>query len=139
MIAIRNVGRRWRWWNTEDFRRQLAVNFGYQRLGAKIGKVIDKHIRSAKRRSILQADDGMLALATTHINDYTRDELVEAITKVTRKRSEYTRDEVTRAVANYFGFARVTTSVHQALKSAINGAIRRGILAYEGDTVWRIK
>lgn len=40
--------------------------------------------------------------------------------------------------SNYFGFARVTTSVNQAVKSAINGAIRRGILAYDYDTILRI-
>jgi hypothetical protein len=31
----------------------------------------------------------------------------------------------------------VTDTVRQAVKSAINSGIRQGILAYEGDVIWR--
>jgi hypothetical protein len=41
------------------------------------------------------------------------------------------------AVARYLGFARVTDTVRQSMKSAINSGIRQGILTYEGDVIWR--
>jgi hypothetical protein len=49
----------------------------------------------------------------------------------------YEREEVIHAVARYLGFARVTETVRQSMKSAINSGIRQGILGYEGSVVWR--
>lgn len=34
------------------------------------------------------------------------------------------------------GFARVTDHTRDALKSALNSAIRQGILGYDGNIVW---
>jgi len=44
---------------------------------------------------------------------------------------------VTHALARYLGFARVTDTSRDAIKSAINSAIRHGVLGYEGSVIWR--
>ena len=44
---------------------------------------------------------------------------------------------VTHAIASYLGFARITDTGREAIKSAINSAIRQGVLGYEGSVIWR--
>lgn len=46
------------------------------------------------------------------------------------------RTHAPRAVTGEF--ARVTDTRRDAIKSAINSAIRQGILSYEGSVVWRV-
>ena len=67
--------------------------------------------------------------------DYTRDELVDTIRSVTRKGCLYDRDELIEAVADYLGFNRVNDGIRTPIKSAINGAIRRGTLERAGTMV----
>ncbi len=81
-------------------------------------------------------DDSVFG-ATSKMDDYTRDELVDTIRSATRKGCNYERDEIVAAVATYLGFVRITDGVRDPIKSAINAAIRRGVLGYEGSTVWR--
>jgi hypothetical protein len=40
-------------------------------------------------------------------------------------------------VARHLGFAHVTETVRASIKSAINSAVRQGILEYEGSLIWR--
>jgi hypothetical protein len=54
-----------------------------------------------------------------------------------QKGTGYERDDVIHALARHLGFARVTDNSRDALKSAINSAIRHGVLGYEGNFVWR--
>lgn len=53
------------------------------------------------------------------------------------KGKSYERDEVMHAIAHYLGFARLTDTSHDAIKSAINSGIRQGVLSYEGSVIWR--
>ena len=71
------------------------------------------------------------------MDSYKRDDLIETICSVMRKGTRYDRDEVIRAVANHLGFRRLFEKVEAPIRSAINGAIRRGILGYEGPLLWR--
>ena len=54
-----------------------------------------------------------------------------------RKGTNYEREDVIHALARYLGFAHITDTSRDAIKSAINSAIRQGILGYEGSVVWR--
>jgi hypothetical protein len=69
--------------------------------------------------------------------DYELDELRETFRSVMRKGSNYEREDVIHALARYLGFARVTDTSRDAIKSAINSAIRQGVLGYEGSLLWR--
>ncbi len=68
---------------------------------------------------------------------YDRDELIENFRSVLRKGQVYEREEVMRALANHLGFRRLTETVKEPIKSAINGAIRRGRLGYDGSSIRR--
>ena len=137
MIAIRRVARREPPMPRDDFIKELATELGYRRVGSNIRTHLSGHIRAAVRRDILENNGGELDLATNSITDYTRDELIDAITSVMRKRSTYEREEVIRAVANHYGFKRVTQSIRKQIKSAINGAIRRDIIERAGSDIRR--
>ncbi len=65
------------------------------------------------------------------------EELRETFRSVMRKGARYVREEVIHALARYLGFARVTDTSRDAIKSAINSAIRDGLLGYEGRLISR--
>jgi hypothetical protein len=54
-------------------------------------------------------------------------------------RKWWARDDAIRAAAHRLGFRRTGSQIRDALKSAINGAIRRGLLEYDGNRVRRLK
>jgi hypothetical protein len=54
-----------------------------------------------------------------------------------RKGTRYEREDVIRALARYLDFVRVADTIPQPIKSAINSAIRHGLLGYEGTVIWR--
>ena len=47
------------------------------------------------------------------------------------------RDDAVRAAARHLGFRRTGSDIKDAFESAINGAIRRGQLAAEGNEIRR--
>ena len=47
-------------------------------------------------------------------------------------------EDVIHALLRYLVFVRVTDAIRQPIKSAINSAIRQGLLGYEGSVIWRI-
>ena len=69
--------------------------------------------------------------------DYDIEELRESFRSVMTKGRRYEREEVIQDLAHYLGFSRVTDSSRDPIKSAINSAIRHGILGYEGSVIWR--
>jgi len=48
------------------------------------------------------------------------------------------RDKAIRSAARWLGFQRAGRAINDAFKSAINGAIRRGWLEYEGYRIRKI-
>ncbi len=68
---------------------------------------------------------------------YKQNELVQTLRSVMRNGRDYEREDVIRDVANHLGFRRLSETVRDPIKSAINGAIRRGILEYNGSCIWR--
>ncbi len=71
-------------------------------------------------------------------SDYTRDELIAHLLK-TIGRKWWERDEAIRLAARRLGYARTGRRIRAAFKSAINGAIRRGLLEYDGTQIRRVK
>ena len=41
------------------------------------------------------------------------------------------------SLARYLGFVRLTETIREATKSAINSGIRRGLLGHSGTEIWR--
>ncbi|HLE61828.1 MAG TPA: hypothetical protein VI750_01750, partial [Pyrinomonadaceae bacterium] len=75
---------------------------------------------------------------TQTINDYAREELISALLKGMGKKW-WTRDDAIRAAARRLGFQRTGSHISKAFKSAINGAIRRGLLEGDGPSIRRTR
>ena len=74
---------------------------------------------------------------TIETADNTRDELITFLCSAIGRGRAVERENAIYPVAHHLGFRRVSNTVTDETKSAINGAIRRGILGYEGTLVWR--
>ena len=96
-------------------------------------------MRAAFRRQIIETDGDYVRALTGSITDYTREELRDTLISVMRKGTTYDREEVIQAATHHLGFRRVTENARTALKSAINSALRQGILDYKGEYIWRIR
>jgi len=89
------------------------------------------------RRKIIEAEGTQVRAGTTTMADYALDDLREVFASVMRMGTKYEREEVMHTIATYLGFARLTDTSQDAIKSAINSGIRQGVLAYEGNVIWR--
>jgi hypothetical protein len=138
MAAFRQATRGRGWLERDELLKAVSVTLGYQRLGPKIEEALRGHLRAAIRRRIVEADGASLVrTGTGTLSDYGLDELRETFRSVMRKGGSYEREDVIRALARYLGFARVTDTSRDAIRSAINSAIRHGVLGYEGSVIWR--
>jgi hypothetical protein len=138
MAAFRQATRGRGWMERDELLKEVSVVLGYQRLGPKIDEALRGHLRAAIRRHIVVTDGPHLIHAgASTMADYDLEELRESFRSVMRKATRYDRDDVTSALARYLGFVRLTETVRQAIKSAINSAIRHGILGYDGSVIWR--
>jgi hypothetical protein len=115
----------------------LAAKLGYQRLGRKIAGILDDDLRTAVRRGILNNTAGQLTLLTPTITDYTRDHLIDMLLSAIGP-GWIDREDALRTTARHLGFRRTGSTITTTLKSAINGAIRRGLMEYEGPRVRKV-
>ena len=76
---------------------------------------------------------------TVSMADYDLEELRDTFRAGMTKGTQYEREDVIIWFARHLGFARVTDTSREAIKSAINSAIRQGILGYQGSLIWRIE
>jgi Eco57I restriction-modification methylase/restriction-modification enzyme MmeI-like protein len=137
MAAFRQAARGQGAVTRDELLKEVSTILGYQRLGSKVDDTLRGHLRAAIRRGIIEDDAGLVRPATATMNDYSLEELRTALCSVMRKGTNYEREEATYAVARHLGFARVTDSVREAIKSAINSGIRQGTLGCEASLIWR--
>jgi hypothetical protein len=71
-------------------------------------------------------------------SDYTRDHLIEMLL-ASIDGSWIDRDEAVRATAKHLGFQKTSAAFKDEMKSAINGAIRRGLVEYGGSLIRKLK
>ena len=96
---------------------------------------------AAATASVSESAHGFSSTTLGHRNldTYTRDELIDFIPSVLHKGQTFDRQAMTRALLHHLGFHRLTDPAQDALKSALNGAIRRGFLEAVGtDQVRRL-
>ena len=85
-----------------------------------------------------QSDNSTPADAPALINAYTREELIShLLTAMGRK--WWAREDAIRAAARRLGYARTGSCIRDAFKFAVNGAIRRGLLEYDGQLIRKTK
>ena len=117
--------------------RDVAPALGYRRVGARVDEALKKHLRTAVLRGILESDQGELSLLCRTIDGYERDRLVDTLLAAMGS-TWWEQSEAIRAAARHLGFRRTGKKIQQAFKSAINGAIRRGLLERDGENLRRV-
>jgi hypothetical protein len=138
MGAFRQAARGRGLMDRDTLLKEVALVLGFQRLGPRIEETLRNHLRAAIRRRIIEAEGPLFVrAATAAMADYTLEDLREAFRSVMQKGAQYEREDVIHALARYLGFSRVTETIGGAIKSAINSAIRHGILGYERAVIWR--
>ncbi len=116
--------------------REVAQILGYQRLGCRVREHVDSVLREAIRRGIVASSDGQLAPMCTSVNQHSQEHLVRML-KETMNRSVgwISREGAIHATARHMGYRRVGRHIRAAMKSAMNGAIRRGLIEADGDRI----
>lgn len=114
--------------------RQTASALGFARTGERIAAAIDSALVAAVKRGVLKNERGMLSLDCRTIHDYPRELLTNALLAA-MGRAWIERDEAIKAAARHLGFRRTGSAIRDAFKSVINGAIRRGLLEYDGALI----
>ena len=137
MAAFRQAARGRGWIDRKEMLRDVAGLLGYERLSARVKETLKGNMRAAIRRGILESDGNLIRALSGTMDDYRREFLRDTLSSVMRKGTTYEREDVIRALACYLGFSRVTDAVREPIKSAINSAIRQGILSYAGGVIRR--
>ena len=92
---------------------------------------------AAGGRGIVETGFFGVARGKVKIDDWSRDDLVDALCSVMRKGCNYEREEAIKLAAAHLGFKRVGKNIDDAFRSAINGGIRRQVIGHEGNLIWR--
>src|SRR5205814_435056 len=112
---------------------EVARALGFNRTGSRINFRIRYMFPIATKRRIIRKAGTAWTIDCRSINDYDRDDLIEALLNA-MGRPWVEREDAIRAAARHLGFRRTGSQIRDAFKSAINGAICRGLLEYEGES-----
>lgn len=118
--------------NRNDAVRDIARALGYRRVGSTISEVLSNDIRTAVRRGILDNTGGQLSLMCRSIDQYSRDHLVEMLLAAMGA-GWWDREDAIVAATRHLGFRRTGANIRAAFKSAINAALRRGLIEADGS------
>lgn len=136
MAAIRDVFKTGESLDPDAAIAAIARVLGFRRTGARIHEELRSALRTATRRHIINRDKGVISLECATIDDYNRDELIGTLLAAMGT-SWWGRQDAIRAAAHRLGFRRTGSQIRKAFKSAINGAIRRGLLEYDDHIIRR--
>lgn len=91
------------------------------------------HVEIAVERRILEPAGDRLVAATPKIGRYDFEFLVDALGRALRRDVSYDRKQLNRTVASWLGYDQVTAPMSDRLDEVRQEAVRRGLLAVEGD------
>ncbi len=114
----------------------VADTLTFRRVGSKIRETLDSALRTAVRRGIVRNDGQLLHPDCRTIEDYDRDYLVQYLLAVI-ERTWWEQEDAIRCTANYLGFQRTGSTIHDTLKNTIATAIRRGLVERNGTMIRR--
>lgn len=92
--------------------------------------------RNTARRS-LNVSNLTIEASNRTIDEINRDEIMAAIRDVFKTGESLDPDIAITDIARVLGFRRTGSQIRKAFKSAINGAIRRGLLEYNDHIIRR--
>jgi AraC-like DNA-binding protein len=116
--------------------REVARALGFNRTGSRINFRIRYMFPIATRRGIIRKTETGFAIECRSISDYRRDDLIDALLDA-MGRAWIDREDAIKHAARHLGFRRTGHQIRDAFKSALNGAIRRRLLEYDGSEIRR--
>ena len=134
IAAIRAVFEEHAELDRETATREVARKLGFARTSNRVAEGIDSALIAAVKRGVIKNERGWLSLDCRTISDYPRELLIEMLLAA-MGRGWTERDEAIVAAARHLGFRRTGSAIKEAFKSIINGAIRRGLLEYDGSRI----
>jgi hypothetical protein len=118
--------------------REVAKALGFDRLGPRIRECIEGDLIAATRRGVIYTEEGLLHLDCRSIDKYSREQLKQYLQSVMGT-TWWDQEDAIRAAVRYLGFRRTGSAIQEAFRSAINGAIRQGLLERDGTMLRVIK
>lgn len=91
------------------------------------------HVEIAIERRILAQRGDRLVAATPKIGRYDAEFLLDALGRAMRREVSYDRKQLNRTVASWLGYDQVTAPMSDRLDEIRQEAVRRGLLAVEGE------
>jgi hypothetical protein len=96
-------------------------------------EVIGRHVEIAIERRILARKGERLVGATPKIGRYDSEFLLGVLGRVMRDDTAYDRKQLSRMVASWLGYDQVTAAIRDRLDEMFQEALRRGLLAFDGE------
>jgi hypothetical protein len=101
--------------------------------GPELQATLRGHVEIAIERRILARQGDRLVSATPKIGRYDDEFLLGAVGQAMRDGVSYDRKQLSRAVASWLGYDQLTAAMSERLDEIRQEAIRRGLLAVEGE------
>jgi hypothetical protein len=137
MAAMRQICRANAPMPPDDLLRQIAQKFERQRLSAHLELRLQGDLHAAKLRKIVQAQDGLITLATTKIDDYEPEMLLKAVLSVLPKSRELDETTALQATIQYLGFRRLTDNARETIAAVLRKANRNGLVTWRQGMLGR--
>jgi type I restriction enzyme S subunit len=117
----------------EELVRAVAARMKVPEPGPELQATLRRHVEIAIERRILGRKGDRLAAATPKIGRYESEFLIEALGEAMREGVSYDRKQLSRTVASWLGYDQLTAAMSERLDEIRQEAVRRGLLAVEGD------
>ncbi|HVZ38162.1 MAG TPA: hypothetical protein VHI13_02720 [Candidatus Kapabacteria bacterium] len=125
--AIRKVFNRTGPHVREEGMRLVAQELGFARMGSNVRSAIDGAMRAAVRCRVIERVGEEYVLLARDVNDYSRDELVDALRAATGT-SWTEREEAIVPAVRHLGFRRTGSAIQEAFRSALRSALCTGAM-----------
>lgn len=117
----------------EELVEAMAIRLKIPEPGPELLASLRLHVEIAVERRILERKGDRLVAATPKIGRYDGEFLLSVLGEVMREGVSYDRKQLSRAVVSWLGYDQLTAAMLDRLDDIIREAVRRGLLAVEGD------
>jgi hypothetical protein len=117
---------------------ELAAVLGFERVTPVIGDVIDKALKEAVKRGIIENEGGSMRLHKNNIYEYYLDFLKEQFLETLERHIWCEQNDAIKAFACWMGYVGITDIFNYKMKSVINGLVGEQKLECEGTSIRKI-
>jgi type I restriction enzyme, S subunit len=117
----------------EELVEAVAVRLKVPEPGPELQAKLWRHVEIAIERRILARKEDRLVAATPKIGRYDGEFLLSVLGQAMREGVSYDRKQLSRAVVSWLGYDQLTAAMLDRMDEIIREAVRRGLLAVEGD------